>query len=133
MKFISAITAFGLIAMAAAATQAEAQCGDLEVLNIAEADIPAGVDPTAIRTCKNHPEGSAKESLSKRKCWTGAPVGCSKNGYCYKSCGASGSGEWCWTALNGGLGDWKVCNSDEDCSSNDDCGAGNCKECGCSC
>ncbi|KAE8356848.1 hypothetical protein BDV28DRAFT_126310, partial [Aspergillus coremiiformis] len=83
-----------------------------------------------------HPDGLiAKDTttLEKRACWKGKPVGCSRSGYCYKSCAQPGSGEWCWTAQENGFGPWIRCSKDSDCSRGDQCGAGDCKACGCSC
>ncbi|EAW12326.1 uncharacterized protein ACLA_062930 [Aspergillus clavatus NRRL 1] len=84
---ISAITAFGLVSVVSGTklsyTMAEDICGDLGVMNVT--DLPEGVDPNAVRTCKEHPEGIFQKSLDKRDCWFGSPLGCSASGYCYKS------------------------------------------------
>ena len=144
--FMHAITAvFGLGSAVMADTklspaEAELICGGLGVMNVT--GLPEGVDPSAVRTCKEHPVDDGLpgdnpvDSLEKRKkkpgCWFGDSVGCSK-GYCYKSCAQPGSGEWCWTAKNNGFGDWVKCKSSSDCDSDDACGAGGCKKCGCAC
>lgn len=74
--------------------------------------------------------------LSKRECWHGQYVGCSKTGWCYRKC-CDASGPWCWTAKGGdGLGDWLSCKKDSDCSAGATCGHSKgspCKDCGCSC
>ncbi|KAN0075833.1 hypothetical protein V8E54_007103 [Elaphomyces granulatus] len=131
---INVITAFGLMSLTSAArlSQAEAEtiCGDLGVMDTT--NLPEGVDPNAVRTCKEHPEGAGK-SLESRSCWFKSNLGCSNGGYCYKSCAQPGSGEWCWTAANNGFGNWIICKSVSDCSPSDQCGAGGCSACGCSC
>ncbi|RHZ63046.1 uncharacterized protein CDV56_103804 [Aspergillus thermomutatus] len=68
---VSAITAFGLVSVVSGTklsyTMAEAICGDLGVINVT--DLPEGVNPNAVRTCKEHPEGGAfQKSLDKRDC-----------------------------------------------------------------
>lgn len=107
-------------------------CGDLGVIDIR--DVPEGVNRNEVRMCDNHPLGAVHQTLHKRDCWFDAPVGCSK-GYCWKTCGARGSGKWCWTAENEGYGDWISCNTDEDCSAAAACGVGgkDCTACGCDC
>lgn len=136
----------------------EAICGDLGVMDIAPADLPAGVQPSEIRLCADHPMGRDREldpkkgaslapvedekvapsakMLFERKCSFGAPYGCSK-GFCWKQCGKGG--EWCWAAGAGGTGPWKGCHSWQDCGVDDTtygCGK-NCKKhpehCKCSC
>ncbi|OTA62422.1 hypothetical protein K449DRAFT_382417 [Hypoxylon sp. EC38] len=115
-------------------------CGDLGFVN--KAELPEGVDPSAVRTCNEHPLGNDNTGVSKRdptgdlfkrECWYGKSVGCTK-GYCWKTCG---NGPWCWTARNGGFGDWYTCGRDSDCKTSFACGqsAGGkeCKSCGCSC
>lgn len=146
--FRAITAAFGLSSIVSAAKlspeQAELICGNLGVMNAT--DLPEGVDPNAVRKCKEHPEGIAKgddnlegvelDALEKRKkpgCWFGNSVGCSRGGYCYKSCAQPGSGEWCWTAQNNGFGDWIKCKNNWDCRPTDQCGAGGCKTCGCGC
>lgn len=142
---INFIATFGLLGLASAAklSQAEAEslCGDLGVMDTS--NLPDGVDPNAVRTCKEHPEGKAGKtltegdfqvrSLESRSCWFKDHLGCSAGGHCYKSCAQPGSGEWCWTAQNNGFGDWIGCSSVSDCSPTDQCGAGGCSACGCSC
>ncbi|OTB11572.1 hypothetical protein K445DRAFT_321952 [Daldinia sp. EC12] len=116
-----------------------ADCGAAGTFEISQ--LPKGVDPSAVRTCIEHPLGnSLQESVEKREgalferaCWHGKAVGCTK-GYCWKTCG---DGPWCWTARNSGFGDWYTCKSDSDCSQSQPCSqstAGkDCKSCGCSC
>ncbi|OQE18681.1 hypothetical protein PENSTE_c017G07071 [Penicillium steckii] len=145
---INFIATFGLLGLASAAklsqAEAEAQCGDLGVMDTS--NLPANVDPNDVRTCKEHPEGQAGKTvnqersgdfevrtLESRSCWNKNNLGCSAHGYCYKSSGQPGSGEWCWTAKNNGFGSWIGCNTVDDCSEGDGCGAGGCKACGCSC
>ncbi|KAI8962745.1 hypothetical protein F5Y11DRAFT_181488 [Daldinia sp. FL1419] len=116
-----------------------AECDASGAIDIAQ--LPEGIDAGAVRKCVEHPLGSAsEESIAKREgalferdCWYGKSHGCSK-GYCWKTCG---DGPWCWTARNGGFGDWYTCKSDNDCQTSYSCGesAGGkeCKKCGCSC
>ncbi|PLN82634.1 hypothetical protein BDW42DRAFT_192839 [Aspergillus taichungensis] len=65
------------------------------------------------------------------------PYGCSKDGYCWKTCGQGG--EWCWSAYENGTGSWKTCGTAEDCNPASDeadkvaCATGGCDTCGCSC
>ncbi|KAK4169893.1 hypothetical protein QBC43DRAFT_329466 [Cladorrhinum sp. PSN259] len=141
------LTLVGLLAPMAFASPAAAaevaakvadSCGALGVMNVNTTTLPANVDPTNIRTCADHPAGSPVQALdggiAKRDCYYGAPFGCSK-GYCWKQCGPSGSGQWCWTATNGGYGDWSSCSNNQQCSEAQACGIGgsDCKACGCSC
>ncbi|KAK4222892.1 hypothetical protein QBC38DRAFT_374231 [Podospora fimiseda] len=130
------LTFLGLLAPTVFSSPAEvdvaASCGSLGVMNVNTSDLPAGVDPNNIRTCADHPVGSAHEVLEKRDCEYGAPVGCS-GGYCWKQCGDEGSGQWCWTANNGGYGDWIKCSTSSQCNTNMACGIGDCSACGCSC
>ncbi|KAL0959500.1 hypothetical protein HGRIS_011210 [Hohenbuehelia grisea] len=132
-----------------AATYAKDECGDLGVMNIDVARLTSGIDPSKVRKCLNHPEGSdgpndsdvpsvnvsslENKALERRECWFKSRYGCSTNGYCWKVC--DGNGGWCWAASNGGTGDWLRCASYKDCGEGDSfaCGAGGCKDCGCSC
>ncbi|EJD47258.1 hypothetical protein AURDEDRAFT_62495, partial [Auricularia subglabra TFB-10046 SS5] len=120
-------------------------CGALGVLKVDLAKLPEGVDPAAIRQCKQHPLGHAGPrngtsaavedgALSKRACWYGDSYGCT-DGYCYKSCNTKGSGQWCWQAWDKGWGQWRTCAGKGDCKPNksSDCGQGGCDACGCSC
>ncbi|KAI0839840.1 hypothetical protein F5Y06DRAFT_264757 [Hypoxylon sp. FL0890] len=115
-------------------------CGALGT--VTATTLPSGIDPNAVRQCIEHPLGTSNSDISerdlasdlfKRDCWYGKPVGCTK-GYCWKKCG---DGPWCWTARNGGFGDWYTCKKDSDCQTSFACGevAGGreCKSCGCSC
>lgn len=138
MKFnivaLLALNAAGVFASPAA----KDTCGDLGVMDVDLSNLPEGVDPSNIRACANHPSSQRPESqenslLAKRECWFGKQYGCSKDGWCYKTCGDAGSGQWCWAAENGGLGDWIGCKDDSNCSPNMACGQGNCDACGCSC
>ncbi|KAL3952683.1 hypothetical protein VFPFJ_11403 [Purpureocillium lilacinum] len=106
------------------------QCGALGVMKVDTSALPAGVDPGAIRKCAEHPVAASPNPIAKRDCWYGKNSGCSK-GYCWKSCG--GNGQWCWTAFNDGYGNWIGCSNDNQCNTNQACGIGNCKTCGCSC
>ncbi|EWG54186.1 hypothetical protein FVEG_12459 [Fusarium verticillioides 7600] len=119
---------------ASPAAGAVAICGDLGILNIAPGDLPEGVAPSELRLCADHPMGRNRtldplegaslapmeeEDLDpdttatpsaglfeERACYDKAPYGCSR-GYCWKQCGASRSGKWCWTAsaMGGVLGE----------------------------
>ncbi|KAI1392409.1 uncharacterized protein F4822DRAFT_128425 [Hypoxylon trugodes] len=110
-------------------------CGPSGLMNTT--NVPEGVDPSAVRKCSEHPLGRVdltgrSVGLVERTCVHGNPGGCD-NGYCWKSCG---DGPWCWTARNGGFGDWYTCSKDSDCLTSYDCGqksGGNCDKCGCSC
>ncbi|KAK2764264.1 hypothetical protein FQN54_008956 [Arachnomyces sp. PD_36] len=145
-----------------AASNAIEECGDLGVMRSYRAEeLPKGVVAEEIRTCSNHPLGRERhleraslapkeaderepsemgwspnnsnglETLEQRACEHDAPYGCS-DGYCWKVCG--GAGEWCWTAANGGLGDWLTCSQWNDCGQHTYfCGRGFCDDCGCSC
>ncbi|RBR25332.1 uncharacterized protein FIESC28_01769 [Fusarium coffeatum] len=150
----------------APAAGAAAVCGDLGILNIAPGDLPEGVEPSELRLCADHPMGrnrtldpaegaslapmTEEEDLEpdttpaagaslfeERACYYKAPYGCSR-GYCWKSCGKSRSGQWCWTASAGGGGPWNKCDKFEDCGTNritQACG-NSCwvsRACGCSC
>ncbi|KAF5569347.1 hypothetical protein FPHYL_2162 [Fusarium phyllophilum] len=143
---------------------AEAVCGDLGILQVPPGNLPDGVEPSDLRLCADRPlvrnrtldpakgaslapleEGDipdttptgASRLFQKRRCYYGAPYGCSDK-YCWKSCGAKGSGKWCWTATAGGVGPWARCKSWEGCGTNGlqyGCGK-NCVlpgVCGCSC
>lgn len=138
---------------AGVAPSAAEECGDLGVMAYTDAALAKGINTTGIRTCKEHPlgpnprpepqglgESDAKRDLDDllnpreelQACWYGDPYGCSK-GYCYKVCGDNG--RWCWTAWNGGWGDWRTCSAKDDCKDTQgaECGEGGCKACGCSC
>lgn len=138
-----ATTVFPALALAQADTAAVPNtCGSLGEFH--PASLPAGVDPTQLRHCAEHPLGPAADiqkreaeaagaafpELDKRACWWGKSAGCT-DGYCWKSCGSRG--EWCWTAINSGYGDWQTCSSDSNCKTSMACGRGDCKKCGCSC
>ncbi|KAK6539393.1 hypothetical protein TWF694_009618 [Orbilia ellipsospora] len=149
--------------MAAAVSVDAAECGELGLLEVH--NLPSGVDHTQLRKCAGHPMGRDRDlpnaslvywtdeqrekaqnapkldarsvvaTLSGRganACWNGASTGCSK-GYCWKTCGSNG--EWCWTAANGGAGDWLKCSNGNECTDGSACGQGcfQSKACGCSC
>ncbi|KAK2612506.1 hypothetical protein QQS21_001444 [Conoideocrella luteorostrata] len=133
MQFFKAIALFALqchVALSSPTDIVAAECGAMGVMKVDLADVSADVDPSAIRKCAEHPLAASPNPVSKRDCWYGKSSGCSK-GYCYKSCG--GNGQWCWTAFNDGYGNWIGCQNDNQCSTNQACGIGNCKACGCSC
>ncbi|KAG8160058.1 hypothetical protein KVR01_010695 [Diaporthe batatas] len=146
MKFATA----ALVAIAAQATQVFAaaaidpiaeECGALGVMKYTP-KAGENVDISNIRKCKEHPLSvngvsagpeQVSGALEKRECWYGEDYGCSK-GYCFQKCGSSG--EWCWTAWNGGLGEWRSCDSNAQCdpsAAGSACGQGDCDACGCSC
>ncbi|KAI5927362.1 hypothetical protein F4810DRAFT_706730 [Camillea tinctor] len=89
-------------------------CGNLGYVN--KSVLPAGIDPSKVRTCLEHPlsvefrdmsprgeSSSSAPPFAERACYTGADeVGCTR-GYCWKKCGDRESGEWCWTAEDGGF------------------------------
>ncbi|CEJ83690.1 hypothetical protein VHEMI03225 [[Torrubiella] hemipterigena] len=133
-------------------------CGRLGVtMDVIETKNMTREELSNLRMCAEHPLGNIrptegeslapmpdqpipKPELSVRKAdkceWT-APYGCSGY-YCWKSCGAPGDGQWCWTANNGGKGAWNKCVTYADCGTDDvtfGCGV-NCwngGSCGCSC
>jgi hypothetical protein len=139
------------------------ECGDLGVMpSLRAEELPEGVVLEKFRTCREHPLGNdlhleraslapmgadenepevdpdltpnptptVIDALEKRACETKAPYGCS-DGYCWKVCG--GAGEWCWTAANGGFGDWLTCNQWNDCGTVTYACSRLCDSCGCSC
>ncbi|KAJ1323469.1 hypothetical protein MN608_11624 [Microdochium nivale] len=133
---LAAVALFGFSSAAevSSARADEAECGmggryepRLDVL-------PDTIDRDNIRKCKEHPLGSATAAIQKRDCFYDAPYGCHE-GYCWKQCGVQGSGQWCWTATNGGLGPWIGCSQASQCNAQQDCGVGpaDCDSCGCSC
>ncbi|KAK6533668.1 hypothetical protein TWF694_002601 [Orbilia ellipsospora] len=151
----------------AAVSSTVAECGSLGVFS-PDTILPEGVQASDVRRCADHPLGRDRDlknaslapmdaeftkrsqnngemtadtviahlsGRSAQACFFGAPYGCTK-GFCWKSCGKNG--EWCWTANQGGLGQWQACSTFGDCapSSNYACGAGctgKSKACGCSC
>ncbi|KAL5725714.1 hypothetical protein ACHQM5_008830 [Ranunculus cassubicifolius] len=134
---------------------ASAKCGSLGVMSTD--NLPEGITSAYIRPCADHPLGHkragvqslapmSKADLASRMvqvqpdaCYYDAPYGCT-DGYCWASCGRRGSGQWCWLAINQGVGAWLKCSSFQQCAgsaaANSGCGQ-NCKEgskaCGCSC
>ena len=116
-------------------SQADSDCGALGKMAVDLSTLPSHVSPEHIRACLDHPVGKLLEQkrtdqLDKRGCWQGNPSGCTR-GYCWKTCGPTG--QWCWTAYNGGFGDWIKCSNDGGCNTGMACGEGGCKDCGCSC
>ena len=117
-------------------------CGSLGVMNTTELGPDVNLDE--VRLCREHPMGKTSpytqpgavgedKLLDKRSCWYGKEVGCS-NGYCFKTCGIHGNGDWCWTAHGDtGMGPWIKCLGDSQCSSYATCAGGGCKSCGCGC
>lgn len=133
MQFFKAIVLLALqcrVALSSPTDNVAAECGAMGVMTVDMTSLPTGVDPSAIRKCAEHPLGASPNPISKRACWYGKPSGCTK-GFCWKGCG--GTGQWCWTAFNDGLGNWIGCTNDDECNTNAACGTGNCKTCGCSC
>lgn len=114
---------------AASAVPVEDTCGDLGVMNVDKAQLPANIDVNNIRKCINHPEDklhrqSARgvDIVTKRSCLPDAasPYRCSYGGYCYKPC--RGNVQWCWAAANGGYGPWIRCAGNKHCSQDYYCG-----------
>ncbi|KAF2664965.1 hypothetical protein BT63DRAFT_428917 [Microthyrium microscopicum] len=106
-------------------------CGTLGVM-----PVPEGLNAFDVRACAEHPLDNvvnlgARDLSAQETCWFGKQVGCT-GGYCWKVCDSGG--KWCWTAKNGGHGDWWTCAKDNDCQEGGDyaCGIG-CSKCGCSC
>ncbi|KAL5092916.1 hypothetical protein Trisim1_000648 [Trichoderma cf. simile WF8] len=137
--------------------EAQKLCGDLEVMKMDVNQLPTGISPDSVRMCEEHPlnqdgidilDGAslAPADVSqrgvtsalplyfgvKRACYYAAPYGCTR-GYCWKAC--DDDGKWCWTASQGGYGNWATCKTFEDCGLDDDdfgCGK-RCQRCGCGC
>ncbi|KAL3480423.1 hypothetical protein BJX99DRAFT_254726 [Aspergillus californicus] len=122
----------------------EGECGALGILSP-----PPGVDPDTVRKCADHPagrapRGSLDKAWSRKKragddCWFDSASGCETGddgtGYCWSACdtGDGIDGNWCWTAWNGGWGEWRTCSNYIDCGFDPDatCGQGGCGSCGC--
>lgn len=110
------------------------------VLKVDLASLPAGVDPAAVRKCKEHPlgrtgphapavEGPGALSKAKRaQCYFSSSYGCN-SGFCWTVCDLNGGGKWCWTAWDKGLGAWRTCSTKDDCKP--DAGAACGGECSC--
>ncbi|KAF6831570.1 hypothetical protein CMUS01_07306 [Colletotrichum musicola] len=147
MKFTTILVSLLAAHVQAGVVSLEAECGDLQVMS--HDSLPANVDPSQVRKCKEHPlrlspnvkghqlSGTAEDgsALERRDCWYGNPFGCS-DGYCWKTC--LGDGRWCWTAWDNGFGNWQTCAADGECDPkehpNANCGEGDgCDSCGCSC
>ncbi|KAH7027953.1 uncharacterized protein B0I36DRAFT_433113 [Microdochium trichocladiopsis] len=132
---VAAVATTGFVTvMADNATADEAECGFGGLYQPDLMRLPDNIDRDSIRKCKEHPLGSATALLGRRDCYHDAPFGCT-DGYCWKQCGATGSGQWCWTAGNGGFGEWIGCSTNQQCNQQQDCGVGpgDCGSCGCSC
>ncbi|KAJ8095578.1 hypothetical protein PM082_023108 [Marasmius tenuissimus] len=112
-------------------TDGTEECGSLGVLNVDLNNLPEGMTANDVRKCADHPLGSKprlnaqweslapmESNLSNRsniiedraaqRCEYDAPYGCS-GGYCWRTCGASGSGNWCWTAGGDGTFGTSMC------------------------
>ncbi|KAH7112208.1 hypothetical protein B0J11DRAFT_447101 [Dendryphion nanum] len=137
MKFTTTVILLATrMAQVYSVSLAEAQCGSLGVMNVNPTDLPEGVKLSDVRTCLDHPDNlDRSQTLAKRACEPkGLGYGCNKNGWCWRRCGDTKKGEWCWLAHNGGYGNWMSCGSDEECKTNGACGRGDgCKKCGCNC
>lgn len=135
-----AYQAVGVLSMPSLKSLAEEECGVLGVMEWNWEELPADVDRSNLRKCKEHPielttPNKRDTSLTERACLpdpTAEYQGCD-NGYCWSSC--QGGGKWCWLAYNGGYGDWVKCNGDPGSCFNIKygCGHGSCSACGCSC
>ncbi|KAK1478559.1 hypothetical protein CCUS01_04905 [Colletotrichum cuscutae] len=124
--------------LAGIAPTAAEECGDLGVMSYTASSLDSNVDPSNIRKCREHPltlKDGSSPNLQARECWFGDKYGCSK-GYCWESCDRS-KGTWCWTAWNGGHGNWRTCSGKEQCAPAQQSACGkdckDAKECGCSC
>ncbi|KAJ9482139.1 hypothetical protein VN97_g11303 [Penicillium thymicola] len=110
------------------------ECGDLDVMTVDPADLPAGVAPSDgaslapldavdasfynstvdTDTSPVEARSGGLSALQERACYKDAPYGCS-GGYCWKACGNTNKGEWCWTAAKAGLGACIKCSKWQDC------------------
>ncbi|KAK1234588.1 hypothetical protein PQX77_002206 [Marasmius sp. AFHP31] len=103
--------------VAVASADATEECGSLGVLDVDLSNLPEGMTPSDVRKCADHPFGGKSrknaqweslapmedsesdltnrsniiESRAAQICDLDAPYGCT-DGYCWKACGASGSG-----------------------------------------
>lgn len=122
----------------------EAECGALGVMNWDLEDLPADVDRSQLRKCREHPHDmtTLKERgiLEKRWCVSHDDGGCSKSGYCWRACKKDNNSpwyKWCWLAWTDGRGDWIPCKSNKDCEPKNigrgNCAVGDCNACGCDC
>ncbi|KAK3202524.1 hypothetical protein GRF29_161g1419466 [Pseudopithomyces chartarum] len=68
-----------------AALSAEAQCGELGVFEYNVSDLPEGITPSKVRTCREHPRSllEKRSVLEKRECLKPDDdrIGCSKDGW----------------------------------------------------
>ncbi|KAK6336196.1 hypothetical protein TWF696_001759 [Orbilia brochopaga] len=129
---------------ALAASTVAAECGSLGVLNTD--NLPAGVDPSAVRKCDGHPlgrdravntalltpataeelqaaqNGGALDARSVVKALSGrATNACwfgASSGCTKGYCwrNCGPNGQWCWTATNSGYGDWIQCRDAGSCA-----------------
>ncbi|KAI0147312.1 hypothetical protein GGR57DRAFT_515861 [Xylariaceae sp. FL1272] len=140
---VAPVVAPVVLTIAAPDPSARNSCGILGVMNFNLADLPANINQSAICQCAEQPlrvtslrdDGDDHSLLAKRYCYKDSRFGCT-NGWCWKTCvpdSGSWDGEWCWTAKNGGMGDWETCSTNTDCSDDMACGEGGCADCGCSC
>ncbi|RSL43488.1 hypothetical protein CEP51_016356 [Fusarium floridanum] len=133
-------------ALALPASNAQAECGELGVMDWTNVEIPDTVNRTNLRTCKEHPATltTIKERdniLQERRCIPPGKKqkwGCDQEtGYCWMNCGKVKKGEWCWEAFEYGIGAWSNCKTDLDCFRNTErgarCSIGDCESCGCGC
>ena len=118
---------------------AASECGALGVMEWNLDSLPANVNLTGLRACKEHPLTLNHEHTpEKRACyWGKKKVGCD-GGYCWAQCAAGIEGGWCWLAWQYGEGSWVTCTEDKQCKKFLDtnipgCGIGDCKDCGCGC
>ncbi|EXL45615.1 hypothetical protein FOCG_12992 [Fusarium oxysporum f. sp. radicis-lycopersici 26381] len=135
MKFTA--TLFGLFAAQAlavnmySAPNAAAECGALGVAEWDLDTLPAGMDVSELRKCKEHPlsvkihsrnpDSTKVKVLEKRKCTS-------------SNAKEVEWGFWCWSAHKDGKGAWMSCSNDSDCPTDDKfCGKGDSQQCGCGC
>ncbi|KAF5184494.1 hypothetical protein FRX31_025919 [Thalictrum thalictroides] len=56
----------------------------------------------------------ASSEVHAKACYYDSPYGCFGR-YCWKDCGPTGRGQWCWFAANGGAGDRTKCITYDQC------------------
>ncbi|KAF2966352.1 hypothetical protein GQX73_g7221 [Xylaria multiplex] len=135
MLFLNIVQLLALGASGVSASPSDIdECGTGGLYSVDISTLPEGVNPNGLRKCAEHPVANTTiAALEKRDCYYGAkPYGCT-DGFCWKKCSTNGGGQWCWTAANGGFGDWIKCSSDDQCNAFQACGLGECQACGCSC
>ncbi|KAF4216836.1 hypothetical protein CNMCM8980_007331 [Aspergillus fumigatiaffinis] len=121
------------------ATDNPEECGSLGVMMYDPDALPEGATAADVRKCDGHPLGRHRptegaslapwdaalelapqsgaaglETRAKNACYLDAPYGCS-GGFCWKACGNTDRGEWCWTATLGGTGSYIACKRWQDC------------------